>query len=200
MSKIAEAFNDKNIDAVAGKTVYFTKNNFEEPIQQSKLSAKGLMMWDKGVKFVQPGVWLRKDKIIACRGIDEQFNYAFDWDMYIRYFYKFDKIKYINEILVYFRLHQTSKTSSELTKFHKEEEKIIKKLIKQPELSKLYYHGNFRLNRAEWYSLLENITKENTFKIKKILKILIKTVSLPRVRFNRITFGAIKNIIFNKNT
>ena len=196
--KIAEAFKNPKIDAVAGKTVYFKDGVFEEPIQQSMLSAKGLIKWGKGVKFVQPGVWLRREKILDCGGIDEKFHCAFDWDLLIRYLCKFNQIKYIDDILVYFRLHDQSKTVSLLEKFGSEEEQIIKKLIQIPEFKQVHKIGKFRIQRTEWYGILDQMSKEQKSKTIKIRNILKTSFELPSVRLNRITLGAIKNIIFNK--
>jgi glycosyltransferase involved in cell wall biosynthesis len=196
--KIAEAFSNPKLDVAAGKTVYFKNEAFEEPIQQAKLSSTGILNWEKDVKFVQPGVWLRKEKMISCGGIDEQFHYAFDWDLIIRYLCMFPNVKYIDDILVYFRLHEQSKTVAFLNKFHNEEELIIKKLILLPGFKKIHKAGNFRLKRTEWYNLLSGFSNNEKKKTEKIKEILKKCLELPSVRFNRITLGAIKNIILNK--
>lgn len=196
--KIGKAFLDGNGDIVAGKTVYFNGSRFEEPVQQANLSAKSLLNWDKGVQFVQPGVWLKRQLIIDCGGIDEHFHYAFDWDLLIRYLCKKTNIKYIDEILVYFRLHDNSKTVSVLSKFHNEEEIIIKKLLKQPEFKQVHKIGKFRLDRTQWYNIVDGIATDKKSKIFRIFKVLLSCLKSPVVRLNRITFGAIKKIIFEK--
>ncbi len=196
--EIAKAFVETGADVVAGKTVYFENERYEAPIQQAKLSAKGLIKWEKGVKFVQPGVWLKKEGIVNCMGIDEQFHYAFDWDLLIRYLCKHKKVTYIDSPFVFFRLHKNSKTVSVLDKFREEEERIIKKIIEIPKFSLVHNAGKFRLRRTEWYGIINTLSKTNKSKLVRIYKIIINSLKLPSVRVNRITFGAIKNILLNK--
>ena len=69
--QVAKHLEDETVCETTESHKDFKNETFEEPIQQAKLSAKGLIKWEKGVKFVQPGVWLRKEKILACGGIDE---------------------------------------------------------------------------------------------------------------------------------
>ncbi len=196
LNEISEAFKNHKVDVVAGKTVYFKNNTFDEPIQQSKLSAKGLLNWDKGVKFVQPGVWLRRKKIIECGGIDETFHFAFDWDLYIRYFQKFPNVQYLDKIFVYFRLHENSKTSAFLDKFHNEEELILQKYSELSENDFLKKHSIKRLNRKQLYLVIEGILKNNnSSKTQKTGLILKKILQKPEIYFNKISFGALKNII-----
>lgn len=192
---IAKAFKSNDVDVVAGKTVYFKNNGFEEPIQQARLSAKGLVKWEKGVRFVQPGVWLKRQKIIGCGGIDEQFHYAFDWDMFIRYLSKNRRVQYIDDILVYFRLHDESKTESSIDKFRKEEMQIIEKILHQSNFKEAKKAGKFRKERTKWYSIIEKLSKENKPKHIKIANILLSCINKPQVRLSRITLGAIKNIL-----
>lgn len=196
--KIAETFINNNVEAVAGKTVYFRDKKFEEPIRQAKLTAKGLIKWEKGVKFVQPGVWLRRKQIIDCGGIDEQFHYAFDWDLYIRYLSKYRRVSYIKDVLVYFRLHDESKTESSIEKFKEEEVLIIEKILRFKNYKDAKSAGKFRKERTKWYDIIERISKENKPKYIKIINILLKGIEKPKVRMNRITMGAIKNILFEK--
>ena len=109
MFLIAKAFSNNDVEIVAGKVRNFSSKK-EEIIQNQNLTAEGLMCWQKDVKFVQPGVWIRRALIEKSGGIDESFHYAFDWDLYIRYIYNFPKVKEIPNLLVHFRLHENSKT------------------------------------------------------------------------------------------
>ncbi len=198
LTVIANAFTEQNPDAVAGQTIYFKGEVCEPPIQLSGLKAKKLMRWDKGVAFVQPGLWLKTDQIHACGGIDENFHYAFDWDMVIRYLHKFKKVSYVSQPLVYFRLHEESKTVSHSTLFAKEEESILDKLSKMEEFKGLYRVAKGRNVRRAWYKELEKISSQDEASVKKINRIITKSLLYPSQRLNRITFGTIRNIIFGK--
>lgn len=194
--KIAAAFLDPKVDVVAGKTVYFENGVFEEPIQQSLLSSSGLLFWQKGVKFVQPGVWLRLKYIKQSGGIDEEFHFSFDWDLYIRYLCRFKRIKYIDGILVYFRLHKQSKTVASLEKFHNEEILILNKLSKQNNLPELKNPAKKRLIRKDWYNVVEKmIQNKQLSKFARVRNLVIPCLKNPSQKWNRITLGAIKQII-----
>jgi glycosyltransferase involved in cell wall biosynthesis len=194
--KIAEAFSNPKVDVVAGKTVYFKNEAFEEPIQQAKLSSKGILKWEKGVKFVQPGVWLRKEKMISCGGIDEQFHFCFDWDLYIRYLQKFPMVCYIPGILVYFRLHENSKTVSFINKFHHEEELILKKYTEFNQNEFLKINAQNRLDRKKMYAHIDLILNNSAYSKYKKIKELIKSIyANPKINLNRITLGAFKQIL-----
>ncbi|MEI7737070.1 MAG: glycosyltransferase family 2 protein, partial [Ferruginibacter sp.] len=59
LQKIADTFADETVQMLAGKVRIFSETT-EECIQNQHLSAAGLMCWQPAVKFVQPGVWMRR--------------------------------------------------------------------------------------------------------------------------------------------
>jgi glycosyltransferase involved in cell wall biosynthesis len=199
LQEIAKAFEDPKVDAVAGRTIYFEKENFQAPEQLANLEAKKLIRWDKGVVFIQPGLWMRRNHFINCMGIDEQYHYAFDWDLIIRYLYLFPKVKYIPILLVFFRLHEESKTVSSIEKFHQEECKILDKIGTIRGFEGLYKTAIGRNVRGAWYETLVSVKQDpSKNKIEKIGIILAQSTVWPSQKWNRITLGAIKQIIFEK--
>ncbi len=106
-----------------------------EAVANQNLSASKLMCWEPLTQFIQPGVWMRRQHFNEIGGIDENFNYAFDWDMMIRYLYDYNNVAYLDDVLVNFRLHCNSKTVQLSEKFAIEERKIIEKLSIKIELS-----------------------------------------------------------------
>lgn len=193
---IAEAFKGDGIDAVAGRTIYFDENGFQPAEQLANLKAKKLIRWDKGVVFVQPGLWLRREYIAGCGGIDEIFHYAFDWDLVIRYLYCYPKIKYITNDLVFFRLHDQSKTVSSLPKFHAEEERILYKIGNNPKFSGLKHCALGRNERRRWYIRLDEIKQDSELsKLQKLTAIVKESFNWPTQKLNRITLGALKAVI-----
>ena len=153
---IANAFTSK-VQMVAGKVRIFNNENTIEYVQHSNLTAKGLMFWLKGVQFVQPGVWMRKDLIPKCGGINETYHYSFDWDLYIRYLSKFGKVKYIENLLIHFRYHSESKTLKDQGKFLEEQTDIIKQMSQCSNDKKLSKLARSRLYGREWMKYLKEI-------------------------------------------
>jgi glycosyltransferase involved in cell wall biosynthesis len=189
--KIAEAFEDAQVQMVAGKVRNFS-SGAEEVIQNQKLSSKGLMCWEPGVKFVQPGVWMRRELIEASGGIDEQFHYSFDWDLYIRYLYYFPIVKEIPELLVHFRLHEDSKTQSLQERFIVEERRIIEKIYRLPEFNNIHEACDYKIQKTNWTEYLGQQSKVNKSALKKCIAVLQKMGKYPRVSLSRQTAGALK--------
>ncbi len=198
LQKIGEAFNDQQVDLVAGGVNNFSADK-NEIIANQNLSAAGLMRWDKGVQFIQPGVWMRRAYFIHCGGINEQFHYAFDWDMLIRYLFVYPNVKYLEEILVNFRLHDESKTVSSLHKFMDEERLIIEALYTNPAFKDLHPVCKYKMDRAAWTKfLIDNTNAKGNSKTKKIYIILTHLNNQPAgAKITRITIGAIKQIILS---
>jgi glycosyltransferase involved in cell wall biosynthesis len=195
---IAKAFEDPAVQLVAGKVRNFDEHS-EEIIQNQGLSAKGLMCWEPGVKFVQPGVWLRRSRIQTCGGIDEQFHFAFDWDLYIRYLYHFPMMKELDKLLVHFRLHADSKTQSMHEKFALEERKIIECLAKRTDLPELLTTCHFKIQWAAWTNFLSELSQSNSSKWYKIRQTLLSMHQYPKVSYSRQTLGAIRAFMQNRN-
>jgi glycosyltransferase involved in cell wall biosynthesis len=198
LQKIAVAFTDKKVQVVAGKVRNFSTTE-EEIIQNQFLTAEGLMCWNKGVKFVQPGVWLRRSLIEKCGGIDEEFHYAFDWDLYIRYLYHFPQVKEIDELLVHFRLHENSKTQSLRDRFAIEERKIIEKIYALEGYPLLKDTCLYKIQKTNWTAFLVELSHSRMPLLKKYLAVLKAMPGYNRVSYSRQTAGALKAFLSGKS-
>lgn len=181
---------------VAGEVEIFDENGTIEYVKHQNLSAKGLMFWEKGVSLVQPGVWMLRENIEKCGGIDEQFNYAFDWDLLIRYLYLFPNISFLPEKLINFRYHQKSKTVTSFQNFVTEEIKILEKIAILPEFKGLHNSCRKRIASNNWMPVLKEISESNATRINKIFKIISKHkyIFLP---IWRATLGSIRQILLH---
>lgn len=189
--RIAEEFQDEAISALAGKVRVFS--DVEDTIIQNKnLTAQNLLTWSNQITFIQPGVWIRRNILNYCGGIDDSFNYAFDWDLYIRYLYEFSKVKEIDSLLVHFRLHDSSKTVTQLHKFHLEEREIIKKLNSNNRYFNLHPLCDFKIQKTEWTDFLRNTALLDISAFKKILLTISNMPIYPKVSMTRQTLGAVK--------
>lgn len=191
LHKIAEAFADEQVQMVAGQVRNFS-TAMEEIIPNQHLSPEGLMCWKPGVKFVQPGAWMRRSFIEQCGGIDEQFHYAFDWDLYIRYLYQFPAVKETPDLLVHFRLHEQSKTQSLSERFVLEERKIIEKIYRLPEFKGIHAACDYKIQKANWTEFLSQVSKTDQSFLHKALRTVQKIPIFPRVSYTRQTIGAMK--------
>lgn len=193
LKKINDAFSDDSIEVVAGKVNKFTETKSSIG-NNVRLSAIDLMCWNKGVDYVQPGVWLKRENIASCGGINEAYHYAFDWDMMIRYLYQFPQVAYIDDLLVHFRIHEESKTGSSLEKFDREEREIIKALLNNPQYSGLHKAAAYKTKRSDWVAFLdETVRNEQLNSIQKIKTILKNIQRQPMdMAVTRMTLGTLK--------
>lgn len=191
LHKIAAAFADEQVQMLAGEVRIFSTTK-EEIIPNQNLSAKGLMCWAPDVQFVQPGVWMRRVLIEECGGIDENFHYAFDWDLYIRYLYCFPQVKKLDNLLVHFRSHENSKTQSLGERFTIEERKIIEKIYGLPTFKNLHSVCDYKMQKTKWTEFLSELSKTDISFLKKVLASINKMGSFPRVSYTRQTAGAMK--------
>jgi glycosyltransferase involved in cell wall biosynthesis len=188
---IAKAFANEHVQMVAGKVRNFSITD-EQIISNQHLSAKGLMCWEPCVQFVQPGVWMRRELIANCGGIDEQFHFAFDWDLYIRYLYCFPNVQELDEILVHFRLHENSKTQSLRERFTIEEQKIIEKIYKLDDFPNLSNTCFYKIQKTNWTSFLSELSKSNISLLRKYLAVFKAMPNFHKVSYSRQTAGALK--------
>ena len=138
------------------------------------------MFWLKGVQFVQPGVWMRKDLIPKCGGINETYHYSFDWDLYIRYLSRFGKVKYIEDLLIHFRYHSDSKTVKEQGKFLEEQTDIIQQMAQCSNNKKLSKLARSRLYGREWMKYLEEIIFDTSIGKRKKAVLILNKISLKK--------------------
>jgi len=195
--KIAEAFTKSNADLIAGGVRVFDLST-EEISLNKNLSAKNLLLWKNNVNFIQPGVWLKREKVLSCGGIDPQFHYSFDWDLYIRYLYYNVEVKEVNDLLVHFRLHDSSKTNTFHKRFINEQILISEKLASTPGLSRI--HSVCKNKYKKHYCLLAVKQITNTpgnrfFRIAKLLKLLSTNLRYTSLL---LTLSASKRIILNQ--
>lgn len=196
---IAKTFVEKKSDLVAGVVRYFDDKGFEEVNPNQNLSAKGVMCWDKEVKFIQPGVWLKLKNLTSINGVDEdqKMRFAFDWDMIIRYLYFYSNVTYINNVLVHYRFHPISNTVSDPERYSREEAYIIEKLNKNEFYKGLHQFCRNKIRRRKWTETLANIGQmPGSSRTKKIVHILSKLYMQPwGDGVARMTAGAIRQIL-----
>lgn len=195
--KIAEAFSDSNVEIVTGKVRFFS-STFSEVIANENLSAKGLMCWSLGVKFAQPGAWMRLNLIMRCGGIDENFHYSFDWDLYIRYLYFFSNVSKIDELIVNFRLHDKSKTQTSSKLFTEEERKIIEKIYNSSEFNRLQEVCLYKIQKTNWTKFLSELSELPDLFYLKVIKVILRLHQFKKVSYSLQTLGAIKAFWYKK--
>lgn len=117
--RIAAEFDTEKYDVICGKCDYFLDD-------LSQLQLRGLRMGlgsTVGDTFIehrinQPSTFF-KASVIKKLGIDEQFRYTMDLDLWFRYLLQAGQSRVLlsDGLLTYFRLHDASKSVAEITYF-----------------------------------------------------------------------------------
>lgn len=198
LAKIAGAFSNPQTNLVAGKVRNFSTEK-SEIVANQHLTSENLLRWAPGTQFVQPGVWMRRKHVVDCGGIDEQFHYAFDWDLLIRYLYNFSNIRYLDEVLVNFRMHINSKTESYLPRFSQEEQTIIRLLFNNGCYAELHPVCEWKMKRTDWTDLLNSAIRDTgRSKLLRIKRIAVNLHRQPAdLQTWRMTVGALRKIFFS---
>lgn len=196
LAKIAEALG--SADAVAGVVVNFSAQEREIKYSLTKLAARCMIRGETETVYHQPGLWLRREHIARCGGLDESLYYAFDWDLAIRYLALYPNVNYLPVVLARFRLHLGSKTVLAQENFHAERIRILEKLstfgmLPQP----LRQECRRRLRQIEWWVILSHIMRDTSLsRWQRGLEIVRAACVDPRVRWTRFTLGALRRAWF----
>jgi glycosyltransferase involved in cell wall biosynthesis len=136
--KIADAFRDKNILVVGGRSFLFTGN--KENIQESvgtDVYYNNLPKTIGWARIDQPDTFFRKEAVEVMGPLDTRLHYLMDRDWWVKFLLHFglNGIKRIPDILVNFRLHENSKTISLGENFQVEHDTYFYSLAKKINLN-----------------------------------------------------------------
>ena len=188
---IAAAFEGS--DAVAGACMNFSGDSMDALISSAMLTAVGLTSGSPNAVFHQPALWLRRDYVTDCGGINPAFHYVFDWDLTIRYLYQHPKVRYVPHTLARFRLHESSKTVALQSRFQTERNLVLRHLAVFAPGNRLRRCAARRLRQFAWWDLLREITSDpRATTLSRAFKIVSNACSDPAIRWSRLTLGALK--------
>jgi glycosyltransferase involved in cell wall biosynthesis len=106
--RVAQA--GREVDVVAGPVANFSSSGLRGRTENRGFSVEALIFQHLGgVKYHQPGIWLRRENLLQT-GIERRRHYKFDHEMLLRYVHRFPRVRYLPEVMAYFRLHEQSKT------------------------------------------------------------------------------------------
>lgn len=195
LARIGASFGDA--DAVAGVVVNFDETGHEEPLVSGELSAEKFAAGNFSTVYHQPGLWLRRDKVVACGGLDESLHYSFDWDLTIRYLGFYPRLNYVPDVLVRFRLHPQSKTCTAWEEFERERYDVLGKLSRLPKLpGSLRAVCDLQVRRLDWWRLVTELSQTNVHsRLGRALRLAGASCLDPKVRMTRFTLGTIRRVL-----
>ena len=195
---IAESMID--FDAVAGSVLNFCDVR-ECYIRPAQLLTKKMISGDPTVIYQQPGTWLRTDRLKKVGGFDESLHFCFDWYATINYLHSFPKIRYLDEVLAKFRLHNASKTVNQGLEFRREKLIISQIILYREDLRDIYSLEPIKcLQRYLWIEEIDRLKNNQCTRPEKFKSIFSAIFSNLLFYPYRYALGALKDLILNKRT
>ena len=194
LGSIAAAF--PGADAVAGAVLNFNEKGSQEYLVPGPLDADKIIRSDSSTRWHQPGLWFRRKGVAACGGIDESYDYSFDWDLTIRYLGLFPHVNHIQNVLVHFRLHPDSKTTSSWERFMQERYRILQKLGETSSQPLVRAACMQRIRELDWWDMVNRIRNDRQrSRLQRVLQLGAAACRDPRIRLTRFTLGAMRQVL-----
>jgi glycosyltransferase involved in cell wall biosynthesis len=182
-------------DAVAGGLTYFGDGDsrFE---MNNRLTPCVMLLGNRGHRFLQPAVWLRREQMLKVGPLNERYRYLFDWEFMIRYLIGFPLVGYVDFDLVNFRLHRASKTVGESGQFHSDGARILLSFSDERYPRSIRAAAQRALRRLDWERKLASVRADaRQPRWRRVLSTAANILLDPRVRLSRFSFGALIRIV-----
>lgn len=127
LNKVGELFSNLNTRVVAGKSRIFGEGYIDRFSQGTDIYPNNLSKTIGWARIDQPETFFRLEDWKTIGGVNQNFHYVMDKELWIRYLLLngLDGIIQLDDILVNFRLHGDSKTVSLQQKFEEEESALF---------------------------------------------------------------------------
>ena len=126
-ARIAVEFDLTHYDVLCGNCDYFLNDLNHLDLRNERMGL-GETVGDTlvGRKINQPSTFF-KASVMKELGIDEQFHYTMDLDLWYRYLLRAGQSRILlsNSLFTYFRLHESSKTVSQSPRFEEDVTKVF---------------------------------------------------------------------------
>ena len=138
LAKIAELFSlDSDIDVIVGNLMVVDSEGKEVGMWPRRfMSNSDWLSLPQAIG--QPATFFTRRAFDTVGGLDPQFEYSMDYDLFMRFGIYGLKFRYIDDVLSYFRVHEESKTMMLPYKLWKDEFKVYRQ-NGGPLFSKFYY-------------------------------------------------------------
>lgn len=197
LQKIAKAFNNVEVGAVAGLVENFSNAGDRKIIRNQKIDLKEFFIIDPNYVYHQPGVWLRTDVAKKAGTYRTDYHYCFDQEFMLRYLQVNNKITYIPELLAHFRVHETSKSVAQAQNFFYDFNRMYREFWKSNS-GPMSVLAREKHKKFEWPLLQEKVGKESHGRLNQFFHALWLIVRDPIYRVNKKNLGWLKHIVLRK--
>lgn len=194
---IAECHLSNPSSLVAASVVNHLQERPEikEVVQQDELNVHSIIAGH--ATFHQPGLWWNTERLKSLDGLESDLHYCFDYLLLLRYLNRWPNVIYSNQVVAYFALHPTSKTSTSQPLFDQERLEALRILLSDDEFIPYHKAISQRLRTHEWHRQLQHLTDntDSPSSYQKVATILLQSLKEPAIRINRFTAGAIRRLL-----
>jgi glycosyltransferase involved in cell wall biosynthesis len=198
--KVANIFKKNNCDVVAGAVCDFNKEGKIKITTNSNLHIDEYLKKEIKLIYHQPAVWLRLDRMKEIGEFREALHYCFDQEFMMRYLLHFDNVCYIEDVLAYFRWHETSKSFANAEQFFWDFREMYKQFYFSQKNSSLEGKAKRKYLEYEWPLLNRSINKGDRSRFINFSIALKEIFRDPQERLNRNSLGWLKHILFGPKT
>jgi glycosyltransferase involved in cell wall biosynthesis len=136
---------------IAGVVVNFDDKGAEDVVNVN-LTARNLITGRGGVRFHQPGIWMKRACMAEIGGVHETLSYCFDSLMTIKYLHRFPQVHYVPDRLVHFRIHSGSMTGNFDRLYRDAHVNLLKILAAEPGHSRIHIAARHELARRRFHA------------------------------------------------
>jgi glycosyltransferase involved in cell wall biosynthesis len=129
LKMVAEAYISNPGSIIVGDVVEFYNSDLNDyrVVRQTNLTFEAMVkLWQHKYRWHQPGIFFPRAAYEAVGGIDDNLQFAFDYDLICRLL-QVCRVVYLNQVVARFRLHSSSKTCSYWDKIILESYKVSQK-------------------------------------------------------------------------
>ncbi len=190
---IASAFRGRPIAApiITGSGISST-----QMLLNRRLSTRALVRGK--TYFSQPGLWLVCAKVRET-GLNPRLQFAFDYEMILRYLSRYPDVDYISKTVAFFRVHRGSKSVHSPGMFRTEIFRTLSDLSRTEGRARDRRMCRKLLRRKIWYKYLLNCLGGSVPAKRAAVTLTLLALRRPTERLNRFWLGAIRRILLDRS-
>jgi glycosyltransferase involved in cell wall biosynthesis len=198
LEKVAANFNDEKTGVVVGSVCNFDSEGLKKIVHSRNISIEGILSKECDYIYHQPGAWMRMDIMKRVGLFRTDYHYCFDQEYLLRYLLINNEVKYINDILAYFRFHEESKSVSRASSFFWDFNKMYKEFWKANKRARFSVLARDKHKKFEWPLLQQWVGEKYKSRSAAFFVSLGLILRDPFIRFNKRNLGWLKHILFGK--
>lgn len=194
--KIAEAFENKHAGMVAGSVMNFDEKGNTTLYVNKSLNLPAYFSNNESYVYHQPGIWFRMELVKKVGKFNTELHYSFDQEHLLRCLMANDQVIYIRDVLVNFRLHGSSKTTTQFKYFYTELQRVYRMFAKRNAGHPLAAMAQQKSRDLNWTIMHQSITGRKRNRITEFLIIGREMLRNPARNLTWKNIGWLKHLLF----